>query len=60
LKGNFQQINYSILGREKKILEINEAGNLHSILNQFKNYSFAEYPEIDIQNYLIKMKLMIY
>jgi len=48
--GNFQQITNSKIGRYKKILEINEAGNLHSILNQFKNYKFAEYPEIDIQN----------
>ncbi len=54
LKGNFQQINYSRLSREKKILEINEAGNIHSILNHFKKYIFAEYPDIDIQKLLYK------
>lgn len=50
LKGNFQQVRYSRIGKRKKLLEINEAGNLHSILSLFKNYTFAEYPSVDIQN----------
>lgn len=49
LKGNFQQIAYSKIGKSKRLLEINEAGNLHSIFRRFKNYTFAEYPLIDIQ-----------
>ena len=49
IKGNFQQIIYSKIGRKKKLLEINEAGNLHEIFKKFKNYVFAEYPMIDIQ-----------
>ena len=31
-----------------KVLEVNEAGNLHHTLSQFKNYVFAEYPEVDL------------
>ena len=31
-----------------KVLEVNEAGNLHHILSKFKKYTFAEYPEIDL------------
>lgn len=31
-----------------KILEINEAGTLHSVLERFSTYRFAGYPEIDM------------
>jgi SAM-dependent methyltransferase len=32
-----------------KILEVNEAGNLHATLLKFKKLTFAEYPEVDLQ-----------
>jgi len=31
-----------------KVLEVNEAGNLHYYLKQFSRYTFAEYPEVDL------------
>lgn len=46
--GQFQQFCYSKYGRRLRILEINEAGNLHSILRFFKHYTFAKYPLVDI------------
>lgn len=49
-KGIFRDFCYSSYGRGLKILEINEAGNLHSILKLFQKYYFAEYPFIDIQS----------
>jgi SAM-dependent methyltransferase len=50
LKGNFQQIFHTTIGKNKELLEINEAGDLHSIFCSFKNYKFAEYPTVDMQN----------
>lgn len=49
-EGIFKQFPYSYFGRKLRILEINEAGSLHKILKSCKNYEFAEYPSIDIQN----------
>ena len=49
LKGNLEQSSNSSFGRKIKILEINEAGNLHSIFSRYRNYTFAEYPKIDMQ-----------
>lgn len=48
-KGTFQEFSASSFGRTLEILEINEAGGLHSILSNFKKYTYAEYPNIDIQ-----------
>jgi len=50
LKGNLQQVRFSSVGKKKKLLEINEAGDLHTTLSTFKYYNFANYPEIDIQS----------
>jgi SAM-dependent methyltransferase len=49
LKGNLMQ-NLSSGLKKIKILEINEAGDLHLYLSKTKNYVFAKYPEIDMQN----------
>jgi len=49
LKGNLFQNRFTKFGRKTKILEINEAGKLHNVLNQFKNHEFAEFPKVDIQ-----------
>lgn len=38
----------STLAQKIKILEINEAGNLTSILKQFDHYVFGAYPEVDM------------
>ena len=37
----------SLASRRLKVLEINEAGNLHHVLRRFRNYTFAEYPKVD-------------
>lgn len=36
--------------RKLEVLEVNEAGSLHPILNKFANYTFAEYPKVDLHN----------
>jgi SAM-dependent methyltransferase len=36
--------------RRLKVLEVNEAGSLHPFLKKFKNYTFAEYPDVDLHN----------
>jgi SAM-dependent methyltransferase len=36
--------------RKLKVLEVNEAGTLHKFLNKFTNYTFAEYPDVDLHN----------
>jgi SAM-dependent methyltransferase len=48
-KGNFKQFCYSKHGKQIKLLEINEAGGLHSFLKEFNRYYFAQYPFIDMQ-----------
>jgi SAM-dependent methyltransferase len=48
--GLFKDFCYSQLGNELLLLEINEVGSLHSILKKFKNYIFAEFPSVDMQN----------
>lgn len=50
LRIDFQLIGKSKFARTIKLLEINEAGNLHSIFNKFKKFHFAEYPKVDMQN----------
>lgn len=49
-RGTFKQFSTSRIAGNLKVLEINEAGGLHSFLNRFKNLTFLEYPEIDMQN----------
>lgn len=41
---------YFVEDFEKKVLEINEAGNLTKYLKRMKNHILLEYPEIDMQN----------
>lgn len=48
--GSFRQFCHSLSRCKLRILEINEAGNLHPYLKGFRDYVFAEYPDIDIQN----------
>jgi SAM-dependent methyltransferase len=36
--------------RKLRILEVNEAGNLHQTLMRFRNHTFAEYPEVDLHD----------
>jgi SAM-dependent methyltransferase len=48
--GSFKHFIYSKYASKLKMLEINSAGGLHSYLKKFKNYTFAEYPEVDMQN----------
>ena len=38
----------SRFSRKLKVLEVNEAGNLHLFISKFKNFTCAEYPEIDL------------
>ncbi|CAN2227809.1 AdoMet_MTases domain containing protein [Candidatus Nanopelagicaceae bacterium] len=40
----------TLKARRLNILEVNEAGNLHSTLRKFKKLTFAEYPEIDLHD----------
>lgn len=39
----------SALAKQVRVLEINEAGKLTSFLKQLANYTFASFPEIDMQ-----------
>lgn len=48
--GPFNQFYGSKFGSQLKLLEINSAGGLHPIFILFKNYVFAEYPKVDLQN----------
>jgi SAM-dependent methyltransferase len=48
--GPFIEFAYSRLGRRINVLEINEAGGLHKFLVNFKNITFAKFPEVDIQH----------
>jgi SAM-dependent methyltransferase len=36
--------------RKLRVLEVNEAGSLHRTLLRFRNYTFAEYPEVDLHD----------
>lgn len=36
--------------RKLHVLEVNEAGTLHPFLSKFRNYTFAHYPNVDLQN----------
>ena len=47
---NFNKMNEFINLCEKSVLEINEAGGLTKFLNRLRNYRFAKYPEVDMQN----------
>jgi ubiquinone/menaquinone biosynthesis C-methylase UbiE len=38
----------SYKARKTRVLEVNEAGTLHPFLKKFRNFTFAEYPEIDL------------
>lgn len=49
LKCRFIDIHKTRFGRKRKLLELNQAGNLHNMLEKFKNHVFAEFPEVDIQ-----------
>jgi SAM-dependent methyltransferase len=40
----------TIKARRLNILEVNEAGNLHPSLQNFKKLTFAEYPEVDLHD----------
>lgn len=48
-KGSFKMFPYSRIGKRLKLLEVNEAGGLHSTLALFKNYTLAKYPAVDLQ-----------
>lgn len=48
-KGSFNQFCFSTSGIKLKLLEINTAGGLHSYLRNFRQYTYAEYPDVDIQ-----------
>lgn len=48
-KGSFEQFSYTSYAKRNSLLEINESGTLHSLLSRFKNYTFAEFPDVDIQ-----------
>jgi len=47
---SFQNFPYSRIGKNLSILEINEACDLHRVLEQCVNYTYAEFPDVDIQN----------
>ena len=49
-KGAFKDFYRSKVGKKLSLLELNDACHLHSILLKFKRYTFAAYPDIDIQN----------
>jgi SAM-dependent methyltransferase len=36
--------------RKLRVLEVNEAGTLHLFLDKFTNYTFAQYPDVDLHN----------
>ena len=47
--GNFKHFSQSKYHKIFNVLEINSAGSLHKYLSNFKNYTYAQYPEIDMQ-----------
>ncbi len=48
-KNNFKKFCKSKYSKRLKLLEINTAGCLHPFLREFRDYVFAEYPNVDIQ-----------
>ncbi len=48
-EGAFKDFYRSKVGKKLRLLEINDACNLHSLLSKFKKYTFAAYPHVDIQ-----------
>jgi SAM-dependent methyltransferase len=49
IKVPFNKIKYVRIARKKRLLELNQAGNLHYLLSSFKKYVFASYPIVDMQ-----------
>lgn len=47
--GCFKQFIYSKCAHNLRLLEINAAGGLHNLLKYFRRYTFASYPDVDIQ-----------
>jgi SAM-dependent methyltransferase len=42
----------TMTARKLKVLEVNEAGTLHPFLKKFANYTFAEFPHVDLHDLL--------